>query len=802
MSAVTLGSSGLIPAITIGGIQHNILHHGGALSVHIATGGGSGNILAAGGITANSTGVIEFGNSNNVSFGLLGRILTASIDAAMTDHTHSDLYILLARSTDYATSNLANTFLASDHDHGGVAVATGQIGGTISATGWSLSIPDFLLTAAQVNHTHSDLYIPLSQTSAYQTSVLNNTFLSTAAISNHIHGNATGINITIGSSSDGIILSVGNYLTTAAALTHVHGPVSLALTNLNGSYSSTNNGLTLSLSANSAAGGNNITLAGNTVGTLENMSSGTVTIAGGNNITLSQNGNAFTIIGAASGTDAGIAFSLSSSNTSGTANLVSSGTIYFEGGNNITVSQDNNTVKFIGNTPVTSYLGSDATSNFAGIGSSIVGGSMTYNTAGLTISIPSVSATASNAVYAGENISISTNGANTTVSAVGLQKTANMSLYQATSNNSIFLNSSASANFVQTAFSSLFQQVSNSSLSLPISYSSHTHGSLYTATVSGSVITNSSASNGLTLGIPNFATGTVGTHTHGSIYTISVSGTDIKNSSAQSGLTLSIPLYAISSHTHSNLYPAISGTTYYLTSNLSNTFLITSQTGNIYFQNGSGVSFGSSTSTGATTVTASVDSGNVYFVNSLGSNITWGSSTSSISTYIYATAGGGTGGAGGVGSFILGGNTTGASTVSGSIVQLYGGDNITLSAYSNSIVRIDGAPSGTLSLINSNGVSFGTSVNGHITSVTASVNVGGGTGGIAIGNTASSFFTTGSVMLSAQNLTVNMSTDTGSRQYVQISAPAIGYLFFSNNIGFSFTSSTNGVSTTIGLSTV
>lgn len=802
MSVLTLGSSELIPAITIGGIQHNILHHGGALSVHVVTGGGSGNVLAAGGITANSTGVIEFVNANNISFGLLGRTITASMNVAATDHTHSDLYILLEHSTDYATSNLVNTFLASNHDHGGIANVSGQIGGTISATGWSLSIPDFLLTAAQVDHTHSDLYIPLSQTSAYQTSVLSNTFLTTAALSNHVHGNATGINITIGSSSDGVILSVGNYLTTAAALTHVHGPVSLALTNLSGSYSSTNNGLTLSISADVAAGGNNLTLAGNTLGTLQNMSSGTVSIAGGNNITLSQDGNAFTIIGAASGTNAGIAFSLSSSNTTGTANLVSSGTIYFEGGNNITVSQNSNTVKFIGNTPVTSYLGSDVTSNFAGVGSSIVGGSMTYNTAGLTLSIPSVSATADNSVFAGDNISLSINGINTTVSAVGLQQTSAMSLYQATSNNSIFLNTSVSANFIQTAFSSLFQQVSNSSLSLPIGYSTHTHGSLYTATVSGSVITNSSASNGLTLGIPNFATGTVGTHTHGSIYTISVTGTDVKNSSAQSGLTLSIPPYAISSHTHSNLYPAISGTTYYLTSNLSNTFLVTSNSGNIYFQNGSGISFGSSTTVGATTVTASVDSGNVYFVNSLGSNITWGSSTNSVSTYIYATAGGGTGGAGGVGAFVLSGNTAGSTTASGSTIRLYGGSNITLSGYSNSVIRIDGAPSGTLSLINSNGVSFGTSVSGNVTSVTASVNAGGGTGGVAIGNTASSFYTSGSVMLSAQNLTVNMSTDTGSRQYVQISAPAIGYLFFSNNIGFSFTSSTSGVSTTIGLSTV
>jgi len=44
-----------------------------------------------------------------------------------------------------------------------------------------------------------------------------------------------------------------------------------------------------------------LTLAGNTSGTLALMSSGTVAIAGGNNITLSQNGNAVTISAGASG---------------------------------------------------------------------------------------------------------------------------------------------------------------------------------------------------------------------------------------------------------------------------------------------------------------------------------------------------------------------------------------------------------------------------------------------------------------------------------------------------------------------
>jgi hypothetical protein len=125
-----------------------------------------------------------------------------------------------------------------------------------------------------------------------------------------------------------------------------------------------------------------------------------------------------------------------------------------------------------------------------------------------------------------------------------------------------------------------------------------------------------------------------------------------------------------------------------------------------------------------------------------------------------------------------------------------------------------------------NGVSFGSSVNGASTSISASYNsthshgnptlaltnltgttasasngltlslsaAAKGIGGL--GNTLTIPFTTGSVMLSAVNLTVNTSAN-GVSQYLQISAPAIGYLYFSNTNGHSWSSSVNGVSTSV-----
>lgn len=70
----------------------------------------------------------------------------------------------------------------------------------------------------------------------------------------------------------------------------------------------------------------NLSLAGNTTGTLAQVSSGTLLLAGGNNITLSQNGNSVTISGGAGG--GGIALANSQATfSSGTANLIASGAL-------------------------------------------------------------------------------------------------------------------------------------------------------------------------------------------------------------------------------------------------------------------------------------------------------------------------------------------------------------------------------------------------------------------------------------------------------------------------------------------
>ena len=93
-----------------------------------------------------------------------------------------------------------------------------------------------------------------------------------------------------------------------------------------------------------APGPHNIQIGGNTSGTTANISSGTLFLAGGPNITLSQIGNAVTISGGAGGGGGG-SFSAGLSNignTSGTTGVTGT-QIVLAGGNNVTLSQSNDT---------------------------------------------------------------------------------------------------------------------------------------------------------------------------------------------------------------------------------------------------------------------------------------------------------------------------------------------------------------------------------------------------------------------------------------------------------------------------
>lgn len=135
-----------------------------------------------------------------------------------------------------------------------------------------------------------------------------------------------------------------------------------------GIVSVSSNGSTISIGASQSVQTqnlHNITLSGNTTGTLAHISSGTLTLAGGNNITLSQNGNAVTISAANGGGGGGVAIANSQATyTSGTVNLL-------EGGGAITIASSAGGQSLKVSVPATSSLSATGAVSISTNGSTI-----------------------------------------------------------------------------------------------------------------------------------------------------------------------------------------------------------------------------------------------------------------------------------------------------------------------------------------------------------------------------------------------------------------------------------------------
>lgn len=213
-------------------------------------------------------------------------------------------------------------------------------------------------------------------------------------------GNTSGTSGVISGPNVRLLLAGGNNVTLSQSINGSTATITISAAN---QTVQTQNLLALSLSGNTSgalalvssgtlnlAGGNNITLSqnaqsvtvsaanqtvqtqnmialslsGNTDGVLTLVSSGTAYLMGGNNITLSQNGRSISIIGESGGA-AGLAVSLSG-NTSGVLADISTGTFYLAGGNRITLSQAGNSVTVVGASEGTRAIGISTNGNTAG----------------------------------------------------------------------------------------------------------------------------------------------------------------------------------------------------------------------------------------------------------------------------------------------------------------------------------------------------------------------------------------------------------------------------------------------------
>lgn len=391
-----------------------------------AAGAGDGfNRISAGTQLAGTNNTIVFSNSNGITFGMSNSsVVTAS---------HNGL----------------TTAAASDHSHGNPTLNLTNISGTTASNSAGLTLSLSAAAAVTTNGLLSAVNVSAGTTS-------NNLSALTFADSNGI---TFGLNASTVTASH-------NGLTTAAASNHSHGNPTLALTNLSGTTASNSAGLTLSLSAN-APGAATLTVSAvgnttvNSTGTWANavsaraygvLSIGTsngsllfstpdpvdftyfsagastggntagdtgvfsqrLVLAGGANITLSGSSNGgsatLSIIGGAGG-GGGAAIS------AGTQS-VSTGTVVWSNSNNITFGMSGSSrvtasaalnLYALGNTTQNSstVLGIEAIS-FNGLGAQTVG----YSNGSVQLSVPATSS-----LVAGANITVSTDGS--TISIIG-----------------------------------------------------------------------------------------------------------------------------------------------------------------------------------------------------------------------------------------------------------------------------------------------------------------------------------------------------------------------------------------------
>ena len=429
------------------------------LDASVAAPGAASLNVSAGTTSANLT-ALTFANSNGVSFGLNAGTITATIK---TDYQSSGNYLTTARASNDGIG--LNTALTAN-----------GVSWTVNSSGISLNIPAFLTTAMQsnqssnfVNTSQSSLFQQTSATSNITSNAVNtsspriqgiigsNTTYTAGSIglrdlngisfqsttgqsfqithalqytSNTSAITASALNTSVSSlfqqtSNTSIITSNAFAATQTTKFAGIG--TTFAGTNISGSMTLNSIGLNLALSVGAGGGGGIAgAITGNTSGVLATVSTGTMVFAGGNNITLSQNGQSITISGAnVGGAQTGIS-GLSAGTTqmtSGTAVFSNSHGISF-GVNGNTITASYNSTQFL-----TTAMASNASTSLAGTGTSATNATFTLNSLGLA--------------FNGSAYQVLSNTSAITASALN---TSQSSLFQQTSLMSNYLGTTASLN--------------------------------------------------------------------------------------------------------------------------------------------------------------------------------------------------------------------------------------------------------------------------------------------------------------------------------------------------------------------
>ena len=235
------------PNVTLSAVQ-------GANVATISFSGGAGAAGNTGYISAGTTnaslGTLSFADSNGVSFGINGQAITATV---ATNYQSQGAYLTTAmasnRGSDFvqATAAFAGTNASGTIASGGISVS---VAAPVALTSWTVSDAATSGTVGRLAFT-----------------------------------NLNGVTLSLSSGTGGFHTIVGshNALTTAAASDHSHGNPTLALTNLSGTTASNSAGFTLSLSAGAGGAGDGVNILA--AGTQTAATTGTVLFQNANGIT-------------------------------------------------------------------------------------------------------------------------------------------------------------------------------------------------------------------------------------------------------------------------------------------------------------------------------------------------------------------------------------------------------------------------------------------------------------------------------------------------------------------------------------
>ncbi len=197
--------------------------NGLTLSLSAAAPGAGGVAVSADGSSQNA-GTIVFSNLNGVSFGMDGSTITATVQPG-------------------AAAGIAAVEAGTQNATSGTIVFADSNGITFGMSG-----------SSQITASHNGLTTQTVQTqSNVRGLIVSDTTYRTGDVSfSNLNGASFGSNGANVVTMSYTVPSVAGFLTTAALSNHSHGDPTLALTNLSGTTASASNGLTLSLSAAAA----------------------------------------------------------------------------------------------------------------------------------------------------------------------------------------------------------------------------------------------------------------------------------------------------------------------------------------------------------------------------------------------------------------------------------------------------------------------------------------------------------------------------------------------------------------------